>query len=275
MRQIYGFNRQPAQRNYTIHDLQQLKQTGQRLTMVNPANATEMQACVDAGIDLLTVWDRDLSLTREIAPNHFTVAGMNWSDHHTNDDILRHAISTMEAGADMYFTNRSYDVIEMLAKEMVPVQTHVGLVPTFSTWGGGLRAHCRTADEAMELYHTYKRLEDVGCVAVEIECVAEETLNILNNRTSIVNIGIGAGNAGDVVFLFMSDICGESENAPRHAHAFGNLAPLHEQMYKERVAALKAFHSATTAKQFPYAEQSITMHKNEEQKLLEALDKMN
>lgn len=275
MRQIYGFNRQPAQRNYTIHDLKQLKQTGQRLTMVNPANATEMQACVDAGIDLLTVWDRDLSLCREIAPNHFTVAGMNWSDHHTKDDILRHAISTMEAGADMYFTNRSYDVIEMLAKEMVPVQTHVGLVPTFSTWGGGLRAHCRTADEAMELYRTYKRLEEVGCVAVEIECVAEETLNILNNRTSIVNIGIGAGNAGDVVFLFMSDICGESANAPRHAHAFGNLAPLHEQMYKERVEALQKFHAATTAKQFPYAAQSITMHENEEQKLLEALDKMN
>ena len=274
MKQIYGFNRQPAQRNYTIRDLQQLKQSGQRLTMVNPANATEIQACVDAGIDLLTVWDRDLDMSRSIAPNHFTVAGMNWSDHHTKDDILRHAITTMEAGADMYFTNRSYEVIEMLAKENIPVQSHVGLVPTFSTWGGGLRAHGRTADEALELHKTFKRLEEVGCVAVEIECVAEATLNHLNHRTSIVTIGIGAGNAGDAVFLFMSDICGESDAPPKHAHAFGNLAPLHQQMYQERVAALQAFHAATTTKQFPYAEQSITMHADEERKLLEALDKL-
>jgi len=67
MKHIYDFNRQPAQRNYTIHDLQQLKHTGKRLTMVNPANATKVRACVDAGIDLLTVWDRDLNMPRPLA----------------------------------------------------------------------------------------------------------------------------------------------------------------------------------------------------------------
>ena len=90
----------------------------------------------------------------------------------------------------------------------------------------------------MMIYRTFKRYEDAGCFAVEIECVAERTLELLNERTSIVTCSLGSGNAGDMIFLFLSDICGESVDPPRHAHAFGDLAPLHQQLYDERVAAL-------------------------------------
>ena len=150
----------------------------------------------------------------------------------------------------------------------------MGLIPTFSVWSGGLRAYGRTSEEAMQIYRTFKRYEDAGCFAVEIECVAESTLRLLNDKTSIVTFSLGSGNAGDAIFLFMSDICGESESPPKHAHAFGNLAPLHNQLYEERVAALKKFHAESTAMRFPYPEQSITMHAGEEEKLLEALDKI-
>ena len=84
----------------------------------------------------------------------------------------------------------------------------------------------------------------------------------------------GSGNAGDAIFLFMSDICGESESPPKHAHAFGDLAPLHQKMYQERVAALKKFHAESTEMRFPYPELSIMMHAGEEEKLLETLDKL-
>ena len=272
MKNIYTFGRKPAQRNYTIPDLRALKGSGQRLTMCNPAGAAEIRACVDAGIDTLTVWDNQLEIAREIAPTHFMGTAMNWGQHKTNDEILRAAVECMEAGADMYFTNRSYDVIEMLANEHIPVQAHMGLVPSVSIWGGGLRAYGRTADEALELLETFRRLEDAGCFAVEIECVAEETLNLLNERTSIVTFSLGCGNSGDVIFLFMSDICGETPDPPRHAHAFGNLARLHEQMYKERVAALKAFHAESRALRFPYSKQAVHMHPGEEEKLRESLD---
>ena len=63
-------------------------------------------------------------------------------------------------------------------------------------------------------------------------------------------------------------------NPPKHAHAFRNLAPLHRQLYDERVAALKDFQAEVSAKKFPYAPQTIKMHANEEEKLLEALDKV-
>lgn len=93
----------------------------------------------------------------------------------------------------MYFTNRSLPIVEMLAREGIPVQVHMGLVPTFSHWRGGLKAVGRTHEEAMELYRTFKRYEDAEAFACEIECVAEETLKLLNDRTSIVTISLGSG----------------------------------------------------------------------------------
>tara|TARA_B100000686_G_C16733927_1_gene942447 strand:- start:103 stop:933 length:831 start_codon:yes stop_codon:yes gene_type:complete len=275
MRRIYDFGRRPAQRNYTVSDLQALKGPGKRLSMRNPKDATELQACVDAGIDLLTI-SMDVTEAREIAPTHFIGTGMTWSQFGTPDEILSHAIEDMRNGSDMYYTLRSYDVVEILAKENIPVQHHIGLIPTFSHWYGGLRAWGRTADEAMEIYRTLKRMESAGVFAVEVECIAEEVLRAVNEKTSIVTFSLGSGNAGDAVFLFMADICGEAseeDSPPKHVHAFGNLGRLHKQMYEERVTALKAFHGVVTTRNFPYLEQSVTMHPDEEEKFLEALDK--
>ena len=131
MKDTYNFGRRPAQRNYTIDDLQALKGSGRRLTMCNPANEDEIRACVDAGIDLLTVWDNQMEQARELAPTHFMGTAMTWGQYATPDEILRAAIHCMEQGADMYYTLRSYDIVEMLAKEGIPVQGHMGLVPTF------------------------------------------------------------------------------------------------------------------------------------------------
>ena len=274
MRNIYTFGRKPAQRNYTVQDLQQLKGTGKRLSMSNPANAEEIQACVDAGIDLLTCWDDQMDLVRQIAPTHFAGTAMNWGQFATNDDILRHAIRCMEAGADMYFTNRSLDVVEMLARESIPVQVHMGLVPSLSHWAGGLRAFGRTADEALAIHQTFKRYESAGAFSCEIECVAEDALNMLNELTSMVTFSIGCGNAGDAIFVFVSDICGESENPPKHAHAFRDLGALQKQMYDLRVEALAEFHREVRAKNFPYPANAVLMHEGEAAKLAEGLDQV-
>ncbi|MXZ80188.1 MAG: hydroxymethyltransferase [Gammaproteobacteria bacterium] len=276
MKQIYDFSRRPAKRNYTISDLKAVKGSGKRLSMCNPKDATEIRACVDAGIDLLTVWDEQVEEARRIAPTQFMGTGMTWAQYATADEILANAIDRMQKGADMYYTLRSYDIIEMLARENIPVQAHIGLIPTFSHWCGGLRAWGRTAEEAMRIFRTLKRMEDAGVFAVEAECIAEEVLRAVNDKTSIFTISLGSGNVGDAVFLFMADICGEDseeDTPPKHAHAFGDLGRLHRQMYEERVAALTTFHAEVAGRRFPYPEQCIGMHPGEADKFLEALDK--
>ncbi|MCP4769610.1 MAG: hydroxymethyltransferase [Gammaproteobacteria bacterium] len=276
MKRIYDFSRSPSARNYTVADLQALKGSDRKLSMSNPKDATELRACLDAGIDLMVVWDSQIEECREIAPHHFMGVGSTWSQFGSASEILDHAFDMMRKGGDMYYTLRSYEVMEMLSKEGIPVQSHIGLIPTFSHWCGGLRGWGRNADEAMEIYRRLKRMEDVGVFAVEAECIAEEVLEAINDKTSIVTFSLGSGMAGDVIMSFVSDICGEDseeEKPPKHAHAFGNLARLHKEMYEERVTALNKFQSEVAAKNFPYPETNISMHPNEKDKFLEALDK--
>ena len=61
MKTIYAFGRKPAVRHHTVAVLIALEGSGKRLSMCNPATKAEFKAdfkaCMDAGIDLLTVWD--------------------------------------------------------------------------------------------------------------------------------------------------------------------------------------------------------------------------
>jgi 3-methyl-2-oxobutanoate hydroxymethyltransferase len=179
-------------------------------------------------------------------------------------------------GADMYYTLRSFDVMEMMSKEGIPVHSHIGLIPTFSHFCGGLRGWGRNANEAMQIFETLKRMEDVGVFAVEAECIAEEVLEAINKKTSIVTFSLGSGMAGDVIMSFVADICGdlsEEDKPPKHAHSFGDISRLRKQIEKERVVALSEFKSEVVAGKFPYTKTNISMHKDEKDKFLESLDK--
>ena len=273
---MYDFSRSPAQRNYTIADLQALKGSGKKLSMSNPANADELRACIAAGIDLLVVWESQIEEVRQIAPHHFAGVGSTWAQFGSAQEIMDHAFDMMRKGGDMYYTLRSFDVMEMLAKEGIPVQSHIGLIPTFSHYCGGLRGWGRNADEAMQIFKTLKRMEEVGVFAVEAECIAEDVLEAVNDKTAIVTFSLGSGKAGDVIMSFVADVCGEAseeDKPPKHAHAFGNVGRLHRQIAEERVTALKTFHDEVTAQNFPYPETNIAMHPGEKDKFLEQLDK--
>ena len=72
-------------------------------------------------------------MVREVVPTTFAGSGMAWEAHATNEDFLRADIKSMERGADFFNTNRSYDAIELMVKNGVPVQAHMGLIPRLST----------------------------------------------------------------------------------------------------------------------------------------------
>ena len=276
MKRIYDFSRNPSMRNYTISDLRALKGSDKKLSMANPANDAEVKACLDAGIDLFVVGGDQIEDVRRLAPHHFTGVGSSFAQFGSAQEIMDHAFEMMRKGGDLYYTLRSFDVMEMLANEGIPVQSHIGLIPTFSQYCGGLRGWGRKADEALKIYETLKRMEDVGVVAVEAECIAEEVLAAVNTKTSLVTFSLGSGMAGDVIMSFVADICGEAseeDKPPKHAHAFGQVGRLHKQIHEERVAALGAFHAEVTAQNFPSAETNIAMHPGEQEKFLEALDK--
>ena len=270
-RRIYTYGGKPARRNYTVADMIALKGTV-RLCQTCPATEEEAAACESVGIDVLNTSDADLPAVRAGAPETFTIADLPMTAYQTPDDILRAAVRAAENGADAVYTPRSLRTVEMLAKEGLAVQGHLGLVPRLSTQRGGLRIVGKTADEAIELAEDFRRLEDAGAYAAEVECVASEALAAINPLTRLVTHSIGAGSAGDVIFMFLVDICGDSDRPPGHAKAFADLSSIRAHLAVERRRALSDYRQAVISGAYPDAATSVSMPPDEHQKLLEALD---
>jgi 3-methyl-2-oxobutanoate hydroxymethyltransferase len=135
-------------------------------------------------------------------------------------------------------TNRGSDTLRALPREQIPVVGHLGFVPRKSTWVGGVRAVGKSTAEALELWDRFQRLEDAGAFAAECELIAAPVMAEIHRRTSLATIWLGSWPHADVMFLFTSDICGESSRSPRHARSWGDLATRHQVVRDERVHAL-------------------------------------
>ena len=63
----------------------------------------------------------------------------------------------------------------------------------------------------------------------------------ISRRCGLVTVSLGSGGGGDVMYLFMQDICGDADAPPRHARAYADLVGLRRRIRDERIRALKAF----------------------------------
>ncbi|WP_166418015.1 3-methyl-2-oxobutanoate hydroxymethyltransferase [Cochlodiniinecator piscidefendens] len=273
MKHIYTYGGHPAKRNLTFACLQANKAAGQKMTQVSATSQEEAAACEALGIDMITISDLDIEAVRTGAPHTFVTGSQSMGQYYEPQACLTAAIKCAEKGADAIFTPRGMGIVELLANEGICVQGHVGLVPRKSTQLGGLRTIGKTADEALAILDHCRRYEDAGAKAVEIECVAVEALEAINPLTSLITHSIGAGSGGDIIFSFMEDICGDVENPPRHAKAWGDMLSIRQALADERLKALSGFQSDVKSGQFPDKAHTVSMPQSEHEKLLEALDK--
>ena len=271
MRKLYTWGGiEASQRNLTVADLVAGK--GQRkFTQITTNTVDEAAAAAAAGIDMMICNSRNVAAVRQGNDTLFLTAAIALPLYPTADDVLREAFRAMELGADAVMTQRSLDIVTMLAREDIPVMGHLGLVPRKSTWIGGLRAVGKTADEAHRLYERFRRLENAGACLVEAEVIPGRVMAEISSRTGLITVSLGSGGGADVMYLFMEDICGEKDTSPRHARAFGNLARLYRQIREERIAAVTAFREAAIAGDFPGADETAAIDDGELQGFLDRL----
>ena len=274
MKRIYTFGHEQVERNITVADIISNKKNNINMTQVTAANQEEASIVAEENIDMIITgsdWYEDV---RKGAPNTFITAALFAGRFITNDEILRGAFDVMMKGADSVLTPRSFDVVEMLAKEGMQVQGHVGMVPSMATKYGGIRTVGKTAEEALSILKDMKRLEDAGAFGAEVECVAEDALIEIKKHTSLVINSLGSGSGGDVMFLFFEDICGETSGIkmPRHAKSWGNGQEIKNKLSKERSKAIKGFKDDVSAGKFPNSDHTVEMLPGEKDVLLERLD---
>jgi 3-methyl-2-oxobutanoate hydroxymethyltransferase len=234
----------------------------------------EAAAVAASGVDMMSVTSLRYDEARAVAPHLYTIATLGAPHLVTEEDVLREAFRVATAGADAIYTIRSLKIVEMLAREGLSVQGHVGLVPRKSVVTGGLRAMGKTAEEALAILYDIRRLEEAGAVAVEVECVASEAMTEISRRTPLVTHSIGSGSGGDVIFLFTADICGDTVAPARHARAFGDVLSIRKAMAVERERALSAYAEAVRTGAFPDAGVNVAMAPREHDLLCEALDRL-
>ena len=276
MKRIYTFGHEQVERNITVGDMIKNKQKNIKMTQVTAGNAEEAEIIASQDIDMIITgsdWYEDV---RRGAPNTFITAALFAGRFITNEEILRGAFEVMMKGADSVLTPRSFDVVEMLAKEGMQVQGHVGMVPSMATKYGGIRTVGKTADEAIGILKDMKRLEDAGAFGAEVECVAEDALNEIKKHTSLVINSLGSGSGGDVMFLFFEDICGETAGIkmPRHAKSWGDGQKIKDKLNEERSKAIKGFKDDVDSGNFPNSNHTVDMLPGEKDVLLEKLDSL-
>lgn len=222
---------------------------------------------------MITCRAKNVTEVRRGSGRVFVTAALGFAEAITDDEILRTAFKALTDGADAVLTGRRLEVVELLASEDFPVMGHLGFVPRKSTWVGRTRGVGRSLDEAVELFHRFRRLEEAGAFAVEAELVAAPLLAEVTARTGLVTVSLGSGPAAEVQFLFTDDICGAGDRLPRHARAYGDLARLHKQIEAERIEALSAFRADVADSAFPATKETIALDEALADEIRQALDK--
>ncbi len=251
MPQIFDWSATRRERLTTVGGLRAARGRHGSFAQVTADTAVEAAAAETAGVEMVVCRAQNVKEVRQGSSKVFVTAALGFAQAVTNDEILRTALTALVDGADAVITARRLEVVSLLAAEDVPVMGHLGYVPRKSTWVGGIRAFGKTADEAVELFHRFRRLEEAGAFAVEVELVPAGLMAEISSRTGLVTVSLGSGPAADVMFLFTSDICGESERLPRHARRYADIASLQKRIVDERIAGLSAFRRDIRERSFP------------------------
>jgi 3-methyl-2-oxobutanoate hydroxymethyltransferase len=253
----------------TVKDLLDAKGKRQ-LAYVQVAREEEAIAASDAGMDMIgTAFIPERAHFAKAVPNSHFQFGMPWGKHADATEVLRDAMAAMQAGAQSVYCGMSPHIVEVLAREGVPVICHVGLVPPKATWTGGYRAVGRTLDQAMMVWQQVKDFEAAGAFAVEMEVVAANLATEITGRTSMLTISLGSGGGCDAQYLFSADLLGENRgHIPRHAKTYRNFAEERDKLQAERVAAYKEYIADVTSGAFPEAGHVVSIDDETLQKAL-------
>jgi 3-methyl-2-oxobutanoate hydroxymethyltransferase len=238
----------------TTHTLQEMKNVGEKISMLTGYDFSMARIIDEAGIDVILVGDSasnvmaghettlPITLNQMIYHASSVVRAVNRSlvvvdlpfgSYQGNSlEALSSAIKIMkESGAHAVKMEGGQEVLESTKRILtagIPVMGHLGLTPQSIYKFGTYVVRAQEEEEANRLIEDAKALEDVGCFAIVLEKIPASLAEQVAKMVSIPVIGIGAGGGVDGQVLVVHDMLGiNNEFSPRFLRKYNNL---HEQM---------------------------------------------
>jgi 3-methyl-2-oxobutanoate hydroxymethyltransferase len=235
----------------TTNTLAEMKQNGEKISMLTAYDYTLAKIIDGAGIDVILVGDSasnvmaghetTLPITLDQMIYHassvvrgidraLVVVDMPFGSYQGNSlEALSSAIKIMkESGGHSVKLEGGSEIIESIERILtagIPVMGHLGLTPQSIYKFGTYSVRAKEEVEAEKLLADAKLLEEAGCFAIVLEKVPAQLAQKVAESISIPVIGIGAGAGVDGQVLVLHDMLGMThEFNPRFLRRYLNLA---------------------------------------------------
>ncbi len=239
-----------TKRVVTTYRLKQMKQAGEKITMLTAYEYTMAKIMDSAGVDVILVGDSaanvvagystTLPMTLENMIYHgkavvrgveraMVVVDMPFGSYQGNSrEALASAIRIMkETEADavkLEGGDRVVESVERIISAGIPVMGHLGLTPQAINIFGSYAVRAKEEEEAEKLIRDAKLLEAAGCFGLVLEKIPAELAKRVTEEINIPVIGIGAGSHVDGQVLVSYDMLGiNHEFNPRFLRRYANL----------------------------------------------------
>ena len=258
-------------RKVTTHRLIEMKQRGEKISMLTAYDYSMAKLIDQAGMDVILVGD---SASNVMAGNVTTlpstldqmiyhgksvmkavnralvVVDLPFGTYQGNSkEALASAIRVMkETHADCIKLEGGAEVRESIERILcagIPIMGHLGLTPQSINKFGTYTVRAREEAEANKLIEDAHLLEEIGCFALVLEKIPAELAARVASELTIPVIGIGAGGGVDGQVLVMHDMLGINQGFfPRFLRRYANLG-------EEITRAVQAYIEDVKSQDFP------------------------
>ena len=250
----------------TTRRLLDMKQNGEKISMLTAYDYTMARILDRAGLDVILVGDSasnvfaghsttlPITIDEMIYHAKAVVKGVNdesgrsmvvvdmpfMSYQISGDEALRNAGKIMkEHGCDALKLEGGMiiaDTVKRITDVGIPVMGHLGLMPQSIYKYGSYRVRAQEEKEAEQLLEDAKIIEQAGAFAVVLEKIPSALAAAVTGSLTIPTIGIGAGVACDGQVLVINDILGlNREFHPRFVRQYTDLNTVIENAVKQYV----------------------------------------
>jgi 3-methyl-2-oxobutanoate hydroxymethyltransferase len=250
----------------TTHVLQEMKQNGEKISMLTAYDFSMAKILDAAGVDVILVGDSasnviaghetTLPITLDQMIYHassviravkraLVVVDLPFGSYQGNSsEALRSAIRIMkESGAHAIKMEGGLEIKESVLRILsagVPVMGHLGLTPQSIYKFGTYVVRAREAAEAKKLMEDAHVLEDCGCFSLVLEKIPAKLAQKVTKELNIPIIGIGAGPYVDGQVLVTHDMLGiTTEFQPRFLRRYSDLSDIMHKAVQQYIEDVK------------------------------------